>query len=38
MIEQVDTTILVEPGWTARVGTQGNLILSANKGNDNERK
>ncbi|WP_185641342.1 MULTISPECIES: hydantoinase/oxoprolinase family protein [unclassified Burkholderia] len=38
VIEQMDTTILVEPGWTARVGAQGNLILSANKGNDNERK
>ena len=29
VIEQMDTTILVEPGWTARGDAQGNLVLEA---------
>ncbi|MEO0915938.1 MAG: hydantoinase/oxoprolinase family protein, partial [Pseudomonadota bacterium] len=27
VIEQMDTTVLIEPGWTARSDTVGNLIL-----------
>ena len=27
IIEQVDTTTLVEPGWTARLGEGGALII-----------
>jgi len=29
MIEQLDTTILLEPGWVAKGDVHGNLLLEA---------
>jgi len=32
IVEQGDTTTLIEPGWRAEVATNGTLILNANRG------
>jgi N-methylhydantoinase A/oxoprolinase/acetone carboxylase beta subunit len=32
IVEQADTTVLIEPGWSGRVAQNGTLVLGSNRG------